>query len=187
MNQVLADGFATGSIVDAKSFELYVALATVRSTQVARPGHSSSFELWCGQPANTLIRLAVYKAKDEEIEMLDTSDEKYVKQVSKQIEQLLSYEMVLRDETARRNNLRRDKMNGQFVLATQFDPKIGDLVSYDGTKWKLTAVDGPVGSPAVAHLTSESGKEKNVRYGFLKPLGVTRPVNMQKQARTSTG
>ena len=51
MHQVLADGFATGSIADAKSFELYVALATVRSTQVARPGHSSPFELWCGQPA----------------------------------------------------------------------------------------------------------------------------------------
>ena len=40
LNQVLADGFATGNIVDAKSFELYVALITVRSTQVARPGHS---------------------------------------------------------------------------------------------------------------------------------------------------
>ena len=52
LNQVLADGFATGNIVDAKSFELYVALATVRSTQVARPGHSSPFELCMVRPAS---------------------------------------------------------------------------------------------------------------------------------------
>ena len=146
LNQALADRFATGNIVDAKSFELYVVLATVMSTQVARPGHSSPFELWCGQPGNTLSRLTVYNAKDEEMEILDTRDTKYVRQVSKQIEQLLSYEMVLRDEAARRDNLRRDNMNGQFVLATQFDLKIGDLVSYDGTKWKLIAVYGPVGT-----------------------------------------
>ena len=41
---------------------------------------------WCGQPANTLSRLAVYKAKDEEMKILDASDENYVRQVNKQIE-----------------------------------------------------------------------------------------------------
>ena len=55
LNQVLADGFATENIVDTKSFELYAAMTAVRSTQIARPGHSSPFELWCGQPANTQI------------------------------------------------------------------------------------------------------------------------------------
>ena len=50
------------------------------------------------------------------------------------------------------------------MLATQFDLTIGDLVSYDGTKWKLTTVDGPVGSPTLAYLTLESGKEEKVRY-----------------------
>ena len=123
----------------------------------------------------------MYKADEGDIEQLEIGDANYVKMVSAQITELLSYEMVLRDETARRNNLRRDKMNGQFVLATQFDLKVGDQVSYDGKKWKIAGVDGPVGSPPVAHLESDTGKTKDVRYDFLKPLAVTRPVNLRAQ------
>jgi hypothetical protein len=179
LNQVLQNGFAMGDINCEEDFEMYIAMANVRALQSAKPGRTSPFELWSGQEASTVQRLILRPEEEVQVPtaILESEEGPFLEQLRSRCEDLLAYEMALRDEVARTNVTRRFKEHGQHALSTCFDLRVGDKCSLDGQPYVLVTVEGPPGRPAVAVIRSVSGKERKARYDYLKPLAVGRPVH----------
>jgi hypothetical protein len=168
-----------GDINCAEDFEMYIAMANVRALQSAKPGRTSPFELWCGQEASTVQRLILRPEEETQVpaEILASEEGQFLEQIRSRCEDLLAYEMALRDDVARTNVTRRFKEHGQHALSTCFDLRVGDKCSLDGQQFLLVSVEGPPGRPAVAVIRSGTGKERKARYDYLKPLAVGRPVH----------
>ena len=101
--------------------------------------------------------------------------------------ELLEYEMSIRDDVSRTNATRRHKEIGQYSQATVYDLRVGDEVSIDGQKCEILEVEGPPGRHAVARVRGSNGKERKVRYDFLRPLAVGRPVHLISSKRAEVG
>ena len=113
LNIVLSDGFASGSIKDARSFRVFTKFAQIRETQTARAGHVSQYELWCGQAPNTAESLIIASAEGVEMPTtISSKDQEAVQMIAQQCGRLVQYELELRDEKARANNMRRDIAEG---------------------------------------------------------------------------
>ena len=189
LNQVLQNGFAMGDINCEEDFEMYIALANIRVLQSAKPGRTSPFELWSGQEASTVQRLVLRPETEVEVpdEIAESEEGYFLGQVRSRCEDLLAYEMALRDEVARTNVTRRFKELGQHALSTCFDIRVGDKCSLDGQQYELVSVEGPPGRPAVAVIRASTGKERKARYDYLKPMAAGRPVNTITQKEFWSG
>ena len=95
--------------------------------------------------------------------------------VADQCRSLVMYELEMRDEKARGNNMRRDVKEGVAPQVTRFDLRIQEEVSYDGKKVTIKELTGQGGVPQTATVDLGNGVIKRVQYRDLRPLAVGRP------------
>jgi hypothetical protein len=136
----------------------------------------SQYELWCGQAPNTVESLITAGKQEVVIPPSISSDDLEVAQmVADQCRSLVMYELEMRDEKARGNNMRRDVKEGVAPQVTRFDLRIQEEVSYDGKKVTIKELTGQGGVPHTATVDLGNGMIKRVQYRDLRPLAVGRP------------
>ena len=184
---VIADGFAKGDINSRSDLEMYLALAMIRVNQGAPPGRASPFELWSGQEPTTIRSLAMHQGEVEIPSGMADDSKDFLLNLKRRLDDMLGYDIEVRDEIARKNAMRRDKA-AQSTNKTAFDLRIGDKVSYEGKAWTLKAVRGDGGRPITAELVDDKGMIRKARYDYLKPVAAQRPVRqINKPQSVSAG
>jgi hypothetical protein len=172
---VMADGFAKGDINSRADLDMYLSMATIRVNQSAQPGRASPYELWSGQEPTTIRSLALHQGELAVPKTLNADDSVFVNKLKRRLEDMLAYDIEMRDEVSRKNAMRRDKADQQ-TNKTKFDLRVGDKVSYEGAPWTLQSVTGDGGRPITAELMNSSGTVRKARYDYLKPVAAQRPV-----------
>lgn len=114
-------------------------------------------------------------------------DLEVVEMVAEQCDRLVAFEMELRDEKARVNNMRRDIQEGVAPQVTRFDLRLGDKVSLDGRTVTITALTGQEGVSQTTEVETQSGVRKKVQYRDLRPLAVGRPSRGLPQEAAEQG
>ena len=130
---VIADGFAKGDINSRSDLEMCLALAMIRVNHGAAPGRASPFELWSGQEPTTVRSLAMHQEEVDIPPSMADDDKAFLVNLKRRLDDMLGYDIEVRDEVARKNAMRRDKAE-QSTNKTSFDLRIGDSdsVSYEG-------------------------------------------------------
>lgn len=110
-----------------------------------------------------------------------------VRLISDQCKQLVSFEMEMRDEKARGNNMRRDIKEGVAPQVTRFDLIVGEQISCDGKKVRIMELTGQGGVLQTAKVDLGDGKMKQGQYRDLRPLAVGRPCRELQNLVVSVG
>jgi hypothetical protein len=97
------------------------------------------------------------------------------------------YELKMRDEKARGNNMRRDIKEGVAPQVTRFDLRVDEQVSYDGKKVTIVELTGQEGVAQTATVDLGGGKIKKVQYRDLRPLAVGRPCREVQDLDVAAG
>ena len=175
----LADGFASGKIRSREDFEVYLSTARIKVNHTSQPGRISPHQLMTGQPARSVqewsrMQETLVMPANIEQDGVDLSE-----MITEQCKYLLQYELLCRDEKARRNATRRNSVASKSSMKTEYDLRIGDEVSYDGKRYKLEAVtENNEGRPITASLRKHdgTGRPRHARYDQLRPCGVALPT-----------
>ena len=99
--------------------------------------------------------------------------------ITEQCKYVLQFELLCRDEKARRNATRRNSVASKSSMKTECDLRVGDEVSYDGKRYKLEAVtENNEGRPITASLRKHdgTGRPRHARYDQLRPCGTALPT-----------
>jgi hypothetical protein len=144
--------------------------------------------MWCGQAPSTAENLIIASKEDVVIpDSISSDDMEIVQLISDQCKQLVSFELEMRDEKARGNNMRRDIKEGVAPQVTRFDLIVGEQVSYDGKKVRIVELTGQGGVSQTAKVDIGDGKMKQVQYRDLRPLAVGRPCRELQNMVVSVG
>ena len=128
---VMAGGFAKGDINSRADLDMYLSMATIRVNQSAQPGRVSPYELWSGQEPTTIRSLTLHQGELAVPKTLNADDSVFVNKLKRRLEDMLAYDIEMRDEVSRKNAMRRDKAD-QHTNNTKIDLRVGDKVSYEG-------------------------------------------------------
>ena len=103
-------------------------------------------------------------------------DTEFVKRLEELVKDFTEYELVMRDEVARKNALRRDKSNQQ---TRDVDIKEGNVMSYQGKKVEIMALHGEVDRPVTATVSiMKNGTEMRVKVCELSEMAAAMPMYM---------
>ena len=99
--------------------------------------------------------------------------------ITEQCKYLLQFELLCRDEKARRNATRRNSVASKSSMKTEYDLRVGDEVSCYGKRCKLEAItENNEGRPITASLRKHdgTGRPRHARYDQLRPCGTALPT-----------
>ena len=175
----LADGFASGKIRSREDFEIYLSTARIKVNHTSQPGRISPHQLMTGQPARSVQEWSRMQETLVMPEKIGKEGMDLAEMITEQCKYLLQFELLCRDEKARRNATRRNSVASKSSMKTEYDLRVGDEVSYDGKRYKLEAVtENNEGRPITASLRRHdgTGRPRHARYDQLRPCGTALPT-----------
>ena len=156
---------------------MYLAMGEIKANQINEQGGHTSFERVFAQAPTTVIDLIAPGAFPplEGAGPMNEEDSQWIKIFAQHAKDLHLCRNEVMDERARNATLDRDA-SISMSMATMFDLRPGDNVSYEGDKHKLLSVHGPEGEPITAMIEIEGKRPRKVRYSTLRPMSTARPI-----------
>ena len=171
----LDDGFSKGGIKGRRDFRIHLRFSMQKRNQIEKQGRLAPVQLMTGMKVRTMTSLSLAQGEVQIPEDL-CEDMEFVKRLGKLVKDFTEYELVMRDEVARKNALRRDKSDQQ---TRDVDIEEGSVVSYQGKKVEIIALHGEVDRPVTATVRiMKNGTEMRVKVCELNEMAAAMPVHM---------
>ena len=122
----LDDGFSKGGIKGKRDFRIHLSFAMQKRNQVEKQARLAPVQLMTGMKVRTMTSLSLAQG-DVQIPEDLCEDMEFVKRLGEVVKDFTECELVMRDEVARKNVLRRDKSDQQ---TRDVDIEEDSVVSY---------------------------------------------------------
>ena len=183
--KAVTEALSKGELRNEVDLQILCATSSIGTNQMKkRDDECASFQLYFGQPANTVFTAVSTTADLTEYDSVQKKDKPFVKAMLRPLVRLNKWHMTVKqsasDAKARANMMLRDISEAK-QHKKNFSAELvkGSPVSYKGVTWELGECEGNMaGKPITAILLDKTGKKKSVKFEDLRPLGSHRPQKL---------
>jgi hypothetical protein len=183
--KAVTEAISKGELRNEVDLQILCATCSIGTNQLKEKDEEcANFQLYFGQPANTVFTAISSTADLSEYESVQKKDKPFIQAMLRQLVTINKWHMTVKqsasDAKARANMMLRDiTETKQHKKSFSAELVEGSQVSYKGATYTLGECAGNLaGKPITAFLHSSAGKKKSVKFEDLRPLGSHRPQKL---------
>ena len=181
LDATLDMAFNKGDIQNEDDLEFYSSQAMARNNLDMLTDTATAFERVTGEVPRTLMDMASSERQPAEVRQFKPADALFINRLKDFVHENMSWLRLVNSERVRKD-VSHKLAGAKNKLTTQFDLRVGDMVSYRGAAVKILALMHPskhgYSKAEVRTVTHDSDTTDTVNFADLTPLGDVRPELM---------